>query len=222
MTIKPTGSPFTFAGATVYLDRASKKADQEKFQRAEFKAERLKTVKNANGTREVFNITNGYEYQYENSCNAGSTDRPIGPDNPDDVFRRWDIVRWELAGLPSDAADLETINDVFQDHLALYGAYQSHLQIAESGDIAYQDLEAMQLEDFSYLTTTGVDASGMAIGTGEELELTDILIRSFVQEVEYEVPGDAEYETSEVLRSWSAVIETRVNVPDRSSTWNNA
>lgn len=223
MPIKPGWSPFTLATKAVRLDRAAPRdPEPETFQRLEFSNERRWQVKNANGTKAIrVQGAAGFEYQLESACNDGDNPREIGPDddNIDNIYRRWDIIRWELAGMPSTVADLEYINGIYRTHLALWANYQQHIKLAASADISIEMLDEMQEEDFSYLTTTGIHMNGFAIGSGTDVTLSNILIRSFAMEVDLEEELNYPHTSSRVLRSWSAVVEHRVNVPESQATF---
>lgn len=222
MSIKPPGSPFVLGSKNVLLDKFGSKVTQQPFKRLEFAAERGKAVKNLNGTKAIFSAgAAGYEFQVLSSCNTGNNVRPLGPDDSvlDDIYRRWDIETWELAGLPSEVTDLLALETIYKLHSALLAQFDAHIELAASADISFEMLEDMQLETFDYLETTGVDMAGYALGDGTYITESDIIIRNFAMEVEYEVPANADYTSSEVLRSWSAVVEKRINVPYRQATW---
>lgn len=68
----------------------------------------------------------------------------------------------------------------------------------------YDVLIALQLETFSYLTTSGVTMTGNTV----EGSVSNVLITSFSPSVEYEeiIDDDDNYR---LLKSYSMVVETR-------------
>jgi hypothetical protein len=235
MPIHPKGSPvkFNISGIDTILRMSVYRSQRvkEAFQRIEFSNQRLREAPNANGTKDsFFTDAAGFLYQFVSDCNPGSNIRPtnISDDaNLDNIFRRWDIDRYEVQGLPSLASDVYALRTLFQTHEAALARFENHQAEARNPTTSFEKLTLMQAETFSYLTTTGVTMKSFAFGTGSEVTISNILLANFVPDLEYEEPLNYNVlnttpdknTSSRVMCSWSGIIEVRNNRPASSATW---
>lgn len=220
MPVKPEGTVITLAGQTLIAGGIRFSTESQFFQRLEFSNQVLRQAPELTGAQPIFNqLVGGKVIQYNSGC-GGSTLRSVAPDdaNLDNVFRRFDMKRWEIQGLATDAAAVEAVFQIAKAHKILLSRFEAHLQMARAY-VSIDFLESLKLVDLSYLETTGYNISGQSLGVGSPTTATNILISTFVPDVEYEVPLNSAGTSSQVLRAWSCVVEQRVNVPARSVTY---
>lgn len=212
MAIFPSGSQATFtwssgaSSAVVYLEEVSMSMVIEPFQRMEYSNERLRSVKNVNGglPKIVTSITNT-PLQLDVSC-SGDVPRPLGPDslaNINNINQRFNIQRYTLKGSASRHSEIIKLYNLAVQHQKLLNNFQLHLYKGSSADISIGDLQALQAENFSYLTNTGLSLASDAInGTA-----TQMLISEFAMSVAYEVTlADS---SKLLLQEWTMTIENR-------------
>lgn len=208
MPIKPGNALITVGGTNLLTDAIRFTSDYQFFERQEFSNARLRAAPEANGQVPIIvTLPGGVPAQINDGCVALAT-RPLGADDPDLIFKRWDIKRWELQGAPTSASAVETVFSLHLTHKALLAKFDGHLQRAR-GNVAYSTLITMQAETFSYLTASGISMNGMPLGLGTDVTFTNILIVQFTPDVDYEEPLNSAGTSSNVLRRWSAVIEQR-------------
>lgn len=223
MPLKPEASSVIFNASSVdyavLIDDIKFSTEVVFFQRREFSNQVLRSAPEPDGTVPKFQeLLSGKPIQSRNSiCNTVAA-RSTATDDAliDLIYRRWDIRRWEIRGHRSDAGKVDSVFSIAKAHKVFLDRFEAHQQIA-NGFVSYEFLLTMQGETFSYLENTGVTMSGQSLGTGSPTSATNCLLVSFVPDVEYEVPLNAAGDSSKVLRSFSAVIEQRLNVPARSA-----
>lgn len=226
MPVKPDFTPFrvtnvqTSTNHDILVSAVKFTTDVSFFQRPEFSNQVLRTAPEADGSVPVFNqLIGGKVIQYLNTCNQ-TQPRSLAPDdaNIDEIFRRWDIKRWEIQGAASDATVVENVFSIARDHKVLLDRFEAHLNIARSY-VSYSFLLQMQQETFSYLTNTDVSISGQVLGTGAPFSASNVLLVSFVPDVDLEEPLNSTGTSSRILRTFSAVFESRINVAARSVSY---
>lgn len=200
MAIKPGGSTLTINGNSVIVDDVVVSQEHQLFQRLEYSNNRIRTAKNSDGSSPIFiPLLGGRIVQLAATCGGSQSIRPLSPDSADSILKRFNITKYTLRGGSSLAINVNNLVTLAAAHQKLLARFEAHIQKAQM-DISYTDLIALQAETFSYLTASGISMSGNALqGT-----VTNILVTQFTAPVEYEVPTPAT-----VLKSWSAVIETR-------------
>jgi hypothetical protein len=212
MPLKPEAGFISVGGNGVLIDGNNYESDVLFFERPEFSKERLRNAPEADGRRPVLvDLPGGKQAYMSDGCLAPLT-RPLGTDVYSDVYRRFDIRRWNITGHSTDASVIETLFLLARDHKVLTNRFEAHLKKAGSAAISFAELVAMQAITFTYLTTTGVTFSGMPLGIGVPVVFTDILITQFKPDTEYEEPTNLAGTTSRVLRSFALVVEQRTEV----------
>ena len=207
MAISPRESLVTFilsgASSTVYADEVQYAFITDPFDRLEFSNDKLRSAKTSTGASPIIVTTfGGLPVQIGVVC-TGDSPRPLTPDdaNATNIKQRFNVDRFTIQGGISLATELAEIRTIAEDHQKRLAKFNYH--ISKAGlDISYTALVAMQSENFSYLTSTGLTIVGPAIGVG-----TNMLISSFTTDVAFEVtqPGGG----SLVLQRWSMVVEHR-------------
>jgi len=228
MPILPEGSILTFTNtspslvANVVITDCSYTFDQLPFTRVEFMHKRLLDAPNVDGSKPaIFYTDGGVPNQHMSSCNPNDTARPLTPDdaNLDQIYRRFDIKRYHIVGAMSLDSEIAKLKQIAQAHKLLLGAFEDHQNKARSADVSYTDLVTVfqAVTNFSYLTTTGLQMSGLCLGVDNPEN--NMLIVDFSPSVESEDPQNAAASTSNVDRSFTMVIENRVEVAASSATW---
>ena len=239
MSIKPAGSTVTITAtdsALLYVDTINGPIlDTQFYERMEYDHDRLRSVMNDNGSLPIFfELLGGQKMQYANGCNPDDTIRPIVPDDIewptgsglgyDDIYRRFDIRRWDIRGASSDPALLDIVfNEVAFPHKLLLNLFQAYLQQARApvsfkyivgdGTPARPGLATVANGIIANMIGTGISISGMPLGDGSLVTLGNVLMTNFALSPEYEEPLNAAGTSSRVLRSWSATIEQRRDCP---------
>lgn len=198
MPILPIGSTLTIGGTTLFVSEVKKSFVNEYFDRIEFQYARLRTSPNAAGQRPILTTLLGNTPAQIVIGSISFQDVvPLGPDvtavadtgytsNFGNIKKRFDIVRYEISGSPTDAASIATVFTLAESHIKLLARFQSYLDKSASMETSYKELKALQLETFSYLTGTGVSLIGNSVsGT-----VSNVLITGFQPDVVYEVPTD--------------------------------
>lgn len=225
MSIKIPGSIITLAtttpalSATFTITDFRYRRDKIYFTRPEFSGEKLRAAKNVDGSSPVyFQLSGGRIAQFFTNCNVNETTRPTDPDDSriDSIFCRWDITRFYITADANDQSVVDTLGSLAATHLVLLAEHDAHLEIARSGDVSFPFLEAMQEENFSYLTNTTLSIAGNSAGgfSGQ----TNLLITNFQTDVIHE---DTPFGTTdkELLSGFQIEIEKRVLRSMRSSSF---
>lgn len=211
MPIKPDGAYITVGGYTLFVSDVKKSFLSEPFDRLEFSHERLRTASNSIRQKALLSTLLG-----NTPCQiviSGVSFDDIVPTYPDvtaassdfqNIKKKFNIVRYEIQGAPSDYTAVENVLSLAQNHAQQIQKFQAHLQKAGAMDTEYDVLLTLQSETFSYITTTGVSMAGNSINGTE----TNMLITQFSPSVEYEEIIDA-LGNYRLLRSFSMVIENR-------------
>lgn len=228
MSIVPEGSPITFTAASpaptitanVAVNEIVRRTIAPRFKRNEFSHQRLAGAKNVDGSTPVIYMSAGnLPMQFYTNCNDNETERPLTPDDDDLdlIYKRFNTRRYEVRGAISLASEVEKLAQVAQYHAVLLARFDDHQEKAANADISYDELVDMQSETFSYLTTTNVTMTGNALSTYSPV--SHLIIVDFNLSVEQEDPLDVNETTSEVLDSWTMVLERRVIVPASADAW---
>lgn len=207
--IKPIGSSITIASGmntyTLFVDSIDTTFTSEFFDRPEFSNDRLRQAKYSDGALPlIVTLFGGIPIQVLTTCGGSRTPRVLVPDdaNVDTIKKRFDIKRYTMKGLASIASTVDSVYTISQAHKILLDRFQAH-QNQVGMDISDTALLALRSETFSYLTSTSISLSGNPIATTE----TNVLIRSFDMDVEFEIPGDDDDDSSTLYKGWNAVID---------------
>ena len=225
MSITPPGSLLSFndtvssTSATIAVSGIKYYFTSQPFKRMEFSHKRQREAPNSDGSMPIIALLVGNRpVQYFTGCNIAEEARTLTPDDSvyDDIYKRLDIKRYEMIGADSLDNEIDIVSLMSQAHMVLDAQFKAFLREAEA-DVSIDFLTTMQGVDLSYITTTGLGMSGAALGAvGTE---SNMLMVDFKPEVTYEIPLDDTGSSSEVLRTWSMVLESRTIVPDRSNTY---
>ncbi len=227
MSIKPAGSSITVNGQTLIVDSINGPVvDVLFFERLEYSHQRQREVANADGSFPIFfELLGGQKVQYNNTgCNPNDTIRDLTPDDSDydNIYRRFDIIRWEVRGASSVAANVESVLlNVARPHKILLDMFEAY-RVSQRANISIGfllGLKTIGLGIINNLTTTSVTVTGMPLGTGTLVTLTNTLMTNFSMSPEYEEPANEAGTSSIILRSWGATIEQRTHTSARSEIW---
>lgn len=210
MPVNPTGTPLVFTdtastSVTVYASDITRAKIIEPFTRNEFSNDRLRAVKNdLGGLPMIVTTIANTPIQISITC-AGDSPRPLTPDsisNLNAINQQFITYRYTIRGISQDISVLETIANQALVHAQYLQKFQYH-QTKVQSDISYNNLVALQSENFDYLQTTNVFLGGPALGG----TLTNILIVSFELDVSHEVT-QANGSTLR-MANWSMVCDQR-------------
>lgn len=217
MPVNPPGSSIivytTSASATLFVEEVQYEFIIEPFERREFTNGLLRSVPTTTGAKPLI-VTSfgGKPIQIGITC-TGDSPRPLTPDdsNIDSIKQRFDIQRWTIRGAPNTAAAADQLITWATDHYKRLTRFQLHLE-KTSMELSYTAISALQAENFSYLTSTGLNMIGDSIGG----TATELLISQCNTDVAYEVTKNDN--TKVLLKSWALTIENRVIKAQSSST----
>lgn len=209
MPLRPEGSTISVGGYSLFVDDIKESYVIEPFEREEFKHQRQRTVLENTGVAPII-ITKfaGGLAQLSYTC-ASTTLRPITPDDTDlnNIYRRWEILRYTVAGAPSTTTNVTGVYLIAQTHIKYLAELNAHFAFAK-GDVSIQELTALQTDPiFGTITGTGLTMSGNAIGGS----IDNMLITQFTIDFAYEIPLNSADSASQLFWSYSMVIENRVN-----------
>lgn len=211
MSISPTGSTITFSGsaeATLYVDSVEYEFTVEPFERSEFSNSKLREAPTASGAKPMIVSTFGnFPLQLASTC-TGDSARPLTPDdsNINSIKQQFNIQKYTIGGAATYSTAISTMFSTATDHAKRLSKFQLHIEKAQM-ELSYTALVALQAEDFSYLTATGLNVSGVALGGS----LSDVLITEFRPGVLYTITS-----SGTLIHDWSMSLEVRT-ISDRVS-----
>lgn len=230
MPIKPGYSPIiltdTATGGSpaypLFIDALRMTEDSQPFQRVEYSNQLLRGAPEADGSLPTYDqLIGGKIVQIRNpQCNWVNV-RSTATDDLllDSVYRRWDIRRWEIQGAPSNPTNVQNSFLLHRRHKALLNLFDFHQQVAR-GYVSWTYLTAtLQAATFTSIQNTGISFSGQALGTGVPYLVHNVLVVSFVPDVDAEVPLNSSANSSLIQRSFSMVLEQRMDVPASQATF---
>lgn len=170
MPLAIPGSPLTVTltassiNTTVYVDAVDYTILTRKFDRKEFSNAYLRNLKEVDGSEAIYvkNAT-GKLIQVNYSCGS-YTARPIIPDdnNIGKILQKMIIKRYMLRGGPTAISNLSPLFNVAYDHEERLDLFQSYLD-SLGLEISITYALALQSQNFSYLTTTGLNFAGVTM-----------------------------------------------------------
>lgn len=223
--IKPGHSFLQFTNTSpnktgkLFLTDSREKDEFVSFKRVEFTGDKMRSAKNEDGSMPSFGLAGGQTpVQYFSNCNPYETARPTDPDDNrvDAIYKRFDTVQWRIIGDVSEATDVDNLRAVCQEHKTRLARFEAHQEIAQ-GDFSFKFIEdTLQVETFSYLTSTNLSMTGKVFGNS--VTEVNLLLVSFEPVIEYLIPifGGS---TVDILKGWEMILERRVIRAARSSTW---
>jgi hypothetical protein len=222
MPIFPEGSLLTFADSVTSQTAVTAVNDlhfrtaKQSFKRLEFDHARLREAPNPDGSMPIISqLIGGVPIIHFDTCNEDERARDLDPNDNvyDDIYKRFDIRQYEIIGANSLASETNKLFAIAKNHSVLIARFDAFITAA-SAYVSVDFLTAMQAEDLSYMTTTGLTMSGPALESFSPE--TNMLISEFVPNVTREIPLDASGSTSMVMRAWTMTIRQYTLVPDRS------
>lgn len=219
MPIRPEGSKLSFSGAAtanLFLGSIVEEYTFEKFVRGEFLHKRQQEALETTGARPVYiQMLSGITVQISTTCGT-STPRPLTPDDGDlnNIYRRFDITRFTIKSLENTKTDTETLFNLSQQHKLIWERFNYRQELANSANVSINELETLQADNLSWITSSGLTMAGPALGSLSPIN--NMLIRSCTLEPVYEIPGAS---SSTLYQELNLVIESLTNVPDSQNTW---
>lgn len=196
--------------ATVYSDDVQIKFATRDFDRQEWVNSKLQQSMDVATFAKPIIVTNAVNAPVQvaqEGCGFSSS-VPLGPDdsNLSNILQRQNIKEYQISGTPSSPSAVQSLLNISNDHRARLDQFDAYL--AELGqNVSYQFLLNLRNQNFSYLTTTGLSASGIDIN-----ETNTCLISSFQSGVVFFDP----YTSTARATGWSMTVQvinfsTRIN-----------
>lgn len=216
MSIKPPGAYLTFVDSTsasLFIDSIEVSFQTEEFERKEFSNDLYREARTVSGARPQFseNIA-GEPVQTLYAC-TGDTPRSPAPDdaNVDSIKRRFEKTVYKVTGAVGPASSVDQVQVWAAEHMRRVSKFNLHLAKAQMG-LSVTALDTMRLEDFDYLLSSGTDVYAASVVNSDFPTgwIEDILIVSFTQGIEYEIPNSSG--GTDLYKAFSLVFEKRVNV----------
>lgn len=210
MAIRPDSPTLTFTlsassiSSEVVIGDVSYTFVTEPFERLEYDHNTQLSALNDLGVAAVTtNLLGGRRVQIDVGCGT-VIPRPLTPNTSDfdNIYKRFEIKRFNISCLTSSNAAVNAIYTVAVDHQKRLAKFQAHQQKVR-GNPSIEFLEQAKLQDFAFLTTTGLTISGDAIDTTEN----DMLIVAFSPVVELSIPNGS---GNDFYKSFSMTLENRV------------
>lgn len=211
MALFPTGSTITFSGsadAVLYVDSVEYEFIVEPFERLEYSNSKLREAPTTSGAKPmIVNSFGNKPIQLASTC-TGDSARPLTPDddNINNIKKQFNISRYTIGGAPTTASAIDTIYSTATDHAKRVSRFQLHLEKSNM-ELSYPALIALQAETFSYLTASGLNVTGTALGGA----ISNVLITEFRPGVLYTITS-----SGNLIKGWSMTFETR-SISDRVS-----
>lgn len=193
--------------SSVFVEEVTLQAVYEPFTRSEFDVSKLRQAPTDNGSIPIIGQgIGGKPIQLGSAC-TGDTARPLGPNslaNTQNILQRFNIQRFTIKGAASYASEVFKLKAIADAHLRLLQQFDYHVQVANSLEVSYNSLIALQSETFSYLTTTGLTMSGIPVGG----TYSNCLISQFEEGVLYtsEAMG---VPSNEMIKEFSITVDLR-------------
>jgi len=223
--IVPRGSLLSFTSGInppiiVAVDSVVATPVSRQFIRSEWTNELQRKVKEIDGSSAIFDYTaKNKPFEIFTGCGP-ETPRPTVPDdvsgNLTHIFQRFDTVHYEIKGIDSLPAQVDSLNSLAKAHQALLSEFEAYLAYVKS-DISIVQLNAIKLWTFSYLTSTTLTLSGRSLGAYDPQ--SNCLITKFSMEPTIEYPANSANTTSVLYKSFTMEVENRVIVPLEQATW---
>ena len=223
MAVLPQGSIITLTKgivtATVAVTGIKYKTFSLPFQRPEFMHNTLIGAKEINGALPIINLGAGnIPVQYFTGCGPETLRDPTPDDTAiDDIYKRFDIKRYELEGAITLETEVDKIYEFSKDAVIRRARFDAHFEIARGNVSIGYLLTTAQAETFSFITATGLTFAGRALGTYSPE--SNCLITDFEPDVTHEYAVDAANSASTVLRQFKLSLEVRTLVTARSLTY---
>jgi len=224
MPITPIGSYLTIDGVnTLFISDLKVSFATEFFDRMEFQHERLRSAPNSVGQHAIrTTLLGNTPAQIVIGSLSFQDIVPLNPDvlvtgtNYGNIKKKFNIVRYEISGSPSDPGAVQNVFNIAQTHIQYLSTFQAYLDQSASMETEYAYLKQLQLltlsdPPFVNLTNSGVDMVGNAVsGT-----VSDILITNFSPSPAYEIPTDT-LGGYDLIQSFTMTVEQRNHYKQRS------
>lgn len=206
-SIKPEQSfiILTLSGvsSTLFCESIQYEPYSTPFTRVEFTHQKQDSALESAGVEpQLVTLIYGVRGQITSTGAVPTTARNLLPDDADlnNIYQKRFGIRYTLVGTTTRNADVSLVEPWFQDHLAREMEFEAHQNFA-GGNISIQEIEVLKLDNFSYLTSTGLQFSSSSIGI-----VDNVLIRDFSIGVDYQITNnDGSFK---VLNDWRLVLET--------------
>lgn len=212
MSINPTGAALTVDGNALIIADHKKSQITEPFDRLEYSYNRLKSAPNDLGQKALqATLLGNTPAQIVIGSISFQQTLVLKPDvtstssNFQNFKKKFNITRYEITGGASLNDNVNAVQVIAKNHAQQLSKFQAYLQKSASLDTSYEELLALQSENFSYLTTTGISA----VGNIMEGTVTNVLITSFTPSIEYEELLNEAGDDYDLLKSFSMTLEVR-------------
>lgn len=195
--------------STVYAEDVQVKYITKVFNRDEYLNSKLQQAQDYTTNARPIIVTNAVNAPVQigiESCGFSAT-VPLGPedDNLSNVLQRQNIIEYTIKGADSSPSAVLSLEPIANDHRARLDQFEAYLATLGQ-NISYQLLIQLRSGNFPYLTSTGLDASGI------DISQSNCLISDFQAGTTYFNPSTQ----TAVARGWSLTIQvisfsTRLN-----------
>lgn len=202
--ILPSGSVLVFASsATLFVDEIIYTPTFQLYNNWAYSNQRLREAKETNGAIAQYFILNGGAPAQAMSQCTSVTPRPLGPDNPSLINRKFVTDRYTFKGSTSLGSQVQIVTIYAQQHRALLETFQA-VEAAQSTDLSYTNVVAYQTLITNAALALTNSGGNQISAAGNALSLVNGIITEFQFQVDYEVVSPAQ-----VLYSWSLTFESR-------------
>jgi hypothetical protein len=203
MQLLPQGRYLIFSigasGAVLYCSEINFDTQSTAFTRQERSHARQKDVPENTGTMPTYSQNlEGAPVQF--IYGSAVTARDLTPDDDDLglIEQKLFFNRYQLTGDQSTSADVGQMYLWAAQHRTLQDRFDAYQKYA-GDNVSIQMLNTLSLEDFSYLTTTGLSMTGSTLGA-----ISNCLIRSFSANPVRDIQGGPQ---AKILYQWTATVD---------------
>ena len=203
MALTPQGRYVTFSlsgsSSVLYLAGADVERITESLTRTEFTHAKQREVPEADGTQPQYaTLIAGTPAQITYS-DIPTSPRNLAPDDTDldMIYQKLFITRYTFQGANSTSSDIAQAYAFASIHHVYLDRFEAYKTFSNQASISFTELLALQLINFSYLTTTGLSCIGTTFGT-----INNAFIRSFSAEPVKDINAGAK-----VIYNWRMVLD---------------
>lgn len=188
----------TLSGVTaiLYWDDVEYTIDSRPFKRMEYDHNKQKNALEDSGVKPIFqDMLFGVPAQITSSQIPVQA-RNLQPNDSDlaNIYKKLFYTSFSFTGATTLSSDIDHLVSWASAHRVLMDRFNAHLNYAGDDNVSYQELQTLKLEDFSFLTSTGLTVTANSVGT-----LSNCFIEKF------SIIGDYDRSsTGGPLKAWKA------------------